>query len=464
MSDRFEELRRKEVELQEKQLFAQRVTAAASVANAAAAAHQAATLSAMQSDLNEAAEAAAHHQRKMAEHQREIAEHQREMAEEQRVANFRNTVLTALPLLKDEEKTQYLTEQLLPRIKAKGANKAPAFFRSLSLGKVLEDFGLVGFASNYTQATLAVRQFFTRDEFLAEELAKLKAVKAEVEAAKAVCKTKQSAIKTIENEKLKVKGMVFNRVVSFVVAYFVSGLTLGMSAGLVFSLEKMRAHHDDIITFVMLILSFGAAIGAAVFSYRRAMSSFKKTSEAKQVDFQLNKQLRVERLNEELGVLKREIESFAGVEEAFASANAKLKEHKTLWPKIKADFVDDYLASASTVAYLGEQAEHKRLLTIAHPWQEAVAEEQGFLPPSARLPFVEYWLPLLIKEDDYLQTRVNTLQIFQTPFLKGYLLELVEPDYERQLITINSGILSRPLFEALGALAPKVVAALQKST
>ena len=110
MSDSYEEMRQKELEVQKKQLFAQRVTAAASVASAVAAHQQAATVEQMrqQMEVNAAREAA---------HQMEMAAQQRQMAEEQRLANFRNTVLTTLPLLKsEEEKTQYLTEQLLPKL------------------------------------------------------------------------------------------------------------------------------------------------------------------------------------------------------------------------------------------------------------------------------------------------------------------------------------------------------------
>jgi hypothetical protein len=109
--DKIEELRQKELEVQKKQLFAQRVTAAASVANAVAAHKQAAATKEIQQQMAADAERNKLHQMLMA------VQHEK-MAEEQRLTNFRNIILTTLPLLKDEEeKKQYLTEQLLPKLK-----------------------------------------------------------------------------------------------------------------------------------------------------------------------------------------------------------------------------------------------------------------------------------------------------------------------------------------------------------
>jgi hypothetical protein len=108
--DKLEEIRQKELETQKKQLFAQRVTAVASVASAVAAHKQAATTEEIRKQIAVDSEREAKHQTRM-------AAYQREMADDQRLTNFRNTVLTTLPLLKDEEeKTQYLTEQLLPEL------------------------------------------------------------------------------------------------------------------------------------------------------------------------------------------------------------------------------------------------------------------------------------------------------------------------------------------------------------
>ena len=174
MKDDFEELRRREAEIQEKQLTAQRVTAAASVVNALATADQAATLAKMGRAFQDAAEATAKHQREvaeataehqreiadqqseMAEHQREIAEHQREMAdlqcsmaENQSVTNFRNTILTTLPLLKEEDKAQYFAEQLLPRVK--NSAQARINLKFLVLSEILQFPGLSEFALTFAR-------------------------------------------------------------------------------------------------------------------------------------------------------------------------------------------------------------------------------------------------------------------------------------------------------------------------
>jgi hypothetical protein len=107
MSDNLEELRRQELELQKKQLFAERVTAAAAVASAANTAQTAEAVERMRREASAAAESTARHQLEMRIQQQEMAERQEQMAEEQRAANFRQTVLTTLPLLKGEEKAQY---------------------------------------------------------------------------------------------------------------------------------------------------------------------------------------------------------------------------------------------------------------------------------------------------------------------------------------------------------------------
>ena len=109
--DKLEEIRQKELEVQKKQLFAQRVTAAASVASAVAAHKQAAATKEIQQQMAADAE-----RNKL--HQMLMAVQQKQMADDQRLTNFRTTVLATLPLLKDaEEKKQYLTEQLLPKLK-----------------------------------------------------------------------------------------------------------------------------------------------------------------------------------------------------------------------------------------------------------------------------------------------------------------------------------------------------------
>ena len=109
--------------LQKKQLFAQRVAAAASVASAVSAAQTAAEVERMRREASVAAETTALHQRVVEIQQAEMAARQEQMAEEQRTTNFRQTILTTLPLLKDGEKSQYLIEQLLPGVEKRYENE-----------------------------------------------------------------------------------------------------------------------------------------------------------------------------------------------------------------------------------------------------------------------------------------------------------------------------------------------------
>ncbi len=152
---RQEEQRQEELELQKKQLFAQRVGAAAAVASAAAAAQTAAEVERMRREASAAAEATARHQYLMAIQQQEMAERQEQMAEDQRITNFRQTVLTTLPLLKEEEKAQYVIEQLMPTIEKKCTEKTIVFqFRV-----ILETFKFFEFSQNFFARDPDVKKF-----------------------------------------------------------------------------------------------------------------------------------------------------------------------------------------------------------------------------------------------------------------------------------------------------------------
>src|SRR5690606_33374164 len=84
------------------------------VTSAVNTAQTAETVERMRIEAQAAAEATARHQREVEAQQREITMLQERMAEEQRTTNFRQTVLATVPLLKEEERPQYLIEQLLP--------------------------------------------------------------------------------------------------------------------------------------------------------------------------------------------------------------------------------------------------------------------------------------------------------------------------------------------------------------
>lgn len=150
-----EEQREEELALQKKQLFAQRVTAAASVAGAVSAAQTAAEVEEMRREANAAALATARHQLEMEIQQREMAARQEQMAEEQRVTNFRQTVLTTIPLLKEEEKAQYLIEQLLPLVEKRYENEKS----DLRFGHILKVFKFSEFAQNFFATEPDVKKF-----------------------------------------------------------------------------------------------------------------------------------------------------------------------------------------------------------------------------------------------------------------------------------------------------------------
>jgi len=398
MSDDYKKLREKEVALQEKQLFAQRVTAAASVANAAASASQAATLNEMRADMNAAAEA--------------TAKHQREMALEQELSNFRNRVLATLPLLKEEEKTQYLTEQLLPRII--GLDKTYASLKKLTLLDILLPSGVVGFMDNYTQANPTVQSFFETRKKLSGDCQKLKELEAE------------STAKKAELQALEKDSFFGKRATT--VFIIVSGLIL-------IGVFKMLDN-----TIPIILASIAAIFSAGVVAH--GVSEFDVKGRAK---YQEKKQLQIDGLKTYLEDAKQKIESLAG-------ANEKLAEHDKLWANIKASFIDAYLSSEMAQKFTGELEQRKMLATISKVWREVVTEEQAFLPPSARLSFDEHWLPLLIEKDDWLMIGSGALELIQSPSsLKTLLLKLVEPNYEDQSISYNPEIvILKPFYSAVG--------------
>ncbi len=77
------------------------------------------------------------------------------MAEEQRITNFRQTVLTTLPLLKEEEKAQYLIEQLLPLVEKRYAGKK----NDLRFKSILKVFKFFEFAGNFFATDPDVKRF-----------------------------------------------------------------------------------------------------------------------------------------------------------------------------------------------------------------------------------------------------------------------------------------------------------------
>lgn len=191
MSEHLEQQKREEQrleaeKLQKKQLFAQRVAAAASVAAAVGAAQTTAEVERMRREASAAAEATARHQRMVEIQQVEMAERQEQMAEDQRLTNFRQTILTTLPLLKDGEKSQYLIEQLMPAV-----NKRHEFeIADFIFGDILNVFKFSDFAQNYFSTEPEVNKFMIEGKNPKQKL--YKASEAYEKASKELEKVKSS--------------------------------------------------------------------------------------------------------------------------------------------------------------------------------------------------------------------------------------------------------------------------------
>jgi hypothetical protein len=366
----------------------------------------------MQLDLEYAAETTARHQRDM-------AEHQRLMAEEQRLSNLRNTILATLPLLKEEEKAQYLMEQLLPRIK--GIGKTRTGFASLPLSKIFEDSGLIQFASDYSKTNPTAEEFFVTGKPLIEEKLRQRVIQTDYI-------NKKVEYGAIEDEKDEFSpGCLSSIILLFA---FAGAFILILITEKCFLTEETLNQHDRLIFWTNIIFPFIATSLIYGIMEEKFKKIMRKNNARPMIVMLLG-----------LRVIQLKIESFANIEEI-------LKAQDALWEDIKANFIDTYLASAAGKEFTGEQGGYKMLLTMSSPWREVVAEEQAFLPPSVRLPFVECWLPLLLKEDDLLEAAFVVLKNFQAQ-LKTFLLELVEPDYENQIIAMKRWLLSESFYNVI---------------
>ena len=136
--------RKKEIELQEKQLFAQRVTALASVTTAVTSLHLSAKVDQI---LREASLAA----KINARHLREIIENQ----EDQRLASFRQTIIAAIPLLNKEERESYLIEQLLPRVEERYESNVG----ELKYVDILRIYHFFDFVDNFFETRSDIREY-----------------------------------------------------------------------------------------------------------------------------------------------------------------------------------------------------------------------------------------------------------------------------------------------------------------
>ncbi|HEV2692324.1 MAG TPA: DNA translocase FtsK [Verrucomicrobiae bacterium] len=381
-----------ERKIQEKQLFAQRAQAVATAVNAAATAQLAATAEQTRRQM----EASAEHDKR---HQEEMAAQQGRMVAEQDKHNFHSRVLATLPLLKDEEKKQFVLDQLLPKIAKK---RLSWDVNRMQRSEILKKSGLFEFASSYSEANPTIKEFFVASKPWNAARFKLRALQAELEG--------------VENERFEDKIPTMLSWIAAGVVFFIFLILFG-----VVDFYNESVHKDisnDSIEATLSLLAFGGPVIAFLFLGRK----IKKVNVEKEASFQKDKQAQIE-------ALKSKIKSLGNIEEIW-------KTRESIWGKIKDQFVEDYMNSASGKEFAGEQGGRRLLVIATNPWREIVAEQQIFLPPSARPSFDEHWLPLLIREDKMLRKAVAYLEKFQVE-MKEVFIKFIHPDFDKQAIIIK---------------------------
>ena len=403
MSDSFEDMRRKELEVQEKQLFAQRVTAAASVANAVAAHKQAAAVEDMREQM--AVNAA-----REAEHQREMAAQQRQMAEEQRLTNFRNTVLTTLPLLKsEEEKTQFLTEQLLPKLKENSDVKIYGPFELICLWFTAESQRVTTYLKN--EAGLDLNEFLSNGDkvtsMVGECLAELEQRKKQ---AQELEKT-QASLRDAE-KRLGIKDFLKMAVWAFLF-FIVFGMIWG---GILEAMKLEEPQSGEIANMICLIALFPSILCGAVTHF-------------------LRKKGKIKSLKGKILVLTPKDDGSKLANE-FAELRKETELQKEKWEGYKPKIIEYIISKFKD--YINCDARSWLVESVVTPQLEpSLREVQSFLPPSSRLP-AKHFAEFFISESDVRECTENQLNIRKQlelaiePFYKNktvvLLLERVRPD------------------------------------
>lgn len=412
MSNSFEEMRRKELDIQEKQLFAQRVTAAAAVASAAATAGQTAIAEKMRAQMEANSKREAEHEREITENQNALLRQQQAMGEEQEEHNFNMRILSTLSLLKEEEKAQYVTEQLLPKVK-----ETLVYWNvnTRQRSEILKCSGLFEFASNYTTSNPGANEFFAVAKKTNEGILRSKAIQSEYETKKAEL---ENFALQLSKRKTPAKAALSVGVLAFFGLLIVLPLCLILLKPL-----YVNSSGDPIEPFtIMLLLIFLALLFAIPL-----LLSFKHYNT--QAEKRTNDQLQVERIKHDLAANQPKIEPLVHVDDA-------LKCQEASWNNVSSTFVDDYLASAAGKAFVSEEGKQNMQLTVTLPWRDIIDKQQSFLPPSARPTFDKHWMPLLIKEDKGLKRAVLFLKVFQSD-LRAKLIKFVQPDFEKQTVAIK---------------------------
>jgi len=388
-------MRRKELEVQEKQLFAQRVTAAASVASAVAAHQQAANVEQMrrQMEVNAAREAA---------HQMEMAAQQRQMAEEQRLANFRNTVLTTLPLLKsEEEKIQYLTEQLLPKLNEEVDIKIYGPFELICFWFTSESQKVTTCLKN--EAGLDLDKFLTDGNDL---MARLEVFVNETEIRKKQAQELEKTQASLRESEKRFGIKDFFKIGLWAVLFFVVfGIAAGMIEAALNQDQSAKSENDDTIAGVSLLASLLCGT----------------------VTHFLRKKGKIRALKAKILTLTPKDDG-SGLKKENEHLQKETELQKQQWETYKPKIVEFTINKFKD--YINCDARALLLERVVTPQLESSLQEvQSFLPPSSRLP-ASHFAQFFFSESDVRKCEENQLNIKKN-------LELaIEPFYKNKTVVL----------------------------
>jgi hypothetical protein len=343
----YEKREQEKVDIQKEQRNALRVIAGAAVVSAAADLKKAENTKRIAEETERGRKIKEVEAERAALHRREIAARQEEMLEDQKQTNFRQTILTTLPLLGKEEKNQYVIEQLLPKVIERRQGNGSTF------KDVVKIFGFPEFAASFS-ANPEIEQFLIEDKNQKNGL--VKSVQEYINA------------KTALNQKTKKFGQritLVTCIVVFVMILYSYKHTLIPDEYGSYEVNNMRYSESSNggtcwIEFFGLVAFY--FIGKPIITLIVENSGPFKS------------------VRDKIKVLQ---DSAKKKKDEYDLHPAK---YIAAWNKIKVNIVDLYLASDSGQKFL------KSDMTFLpeSSWTKAVSDEQVFLPLSAR-PQSDAW-------------------------------------------------------------------------
>ena len=343
----YEKREQEKINIQKAQLIAQSVTAAAALKNAANTKKIAEETE--KSRKNQEAEA-----KREALHRREMAARDEAKLEDQKTTNFRQTILTTLPLLGNEERNQYVIEQLLPKVMARRNGNGS------TLKDVVQMFGFPEFVASFS-ANPEVEQFLKEDQKQKNGL--VSAVQAYIDAE---ANLKQTAKKIGHRITLVISIVLFVIVIASNQAtriYEPDGMyTTSGGDGAAWFFELL-----GVVVFYFIgkhIIGLGVENIAFFKPHRDKIEVLKADAKKKKDAYDLH--------------------------------SAK---YVASWNKIKTSLVDSYLASDSGEKFLKSDLNFLPEVT----WGNPIVAEQAFLPPSARPPLNAWGMALTAQIQEELE-------------------------------------------------------------